>query len=72
MTRDRLLKPADAAAMLGLTPRALEHRRIKGEFRFVRVGKLVRYRESVLLAWMDRHEAVALNATAHRFRRRES
>ena len=72
MIRDRLLKPADAAAMLGLTPRALEHRRIKGEFAFVRIGRLVRYRESVLLRWMDRHEAVAITTTALRFRRRDS
>jgi helix-turn-helix protein len=54
--RDRLLTPAEAAAMLATTPRALDHRRRNGEVPFVRQGRLVRYRESSLLALIAKNE----------------
>lgn len=67
--RDRLLTPAQAAEMLGLSPKALDHRRQSGEFKFVRVGKLVRYRESTLLDFISNHEG--LMASRPRGRRRK-
>lgn len=56
--RDRLLTPAEAAAMLGITAKALDHRRQAGEFKFVRLGRLVRYRESTLLHFIANSEGL--------------
>jgi helix-turn-helix protein len=53
---DRLLRPDQAAEMLATTPRALDHRRRNGEVPFVRQGRLVRYRESSLLALIAKNE----------------
>lgn len=49
-----LLSPNDAARVLGVTEAALS--RFRHEHRgpiFVRVGKLVRYREADLAAWLE-------------------
>jgi predicted transcriptional regulator len=49
-----LLSPNDAARVLGVTEAALS--RFRYEHRgpvFVRVGKLVRYREADLAAWLE-------------------
>jgi len=55
---DRLLRPAEAAKLLALTVRALDHRRLDGEIAAVRDGRLVKYRLSTVLAYMDRNEVL--------------
>lgn len=52
---DRLLRPREAAAFLGLTPRFLEMRRFRGGGPpFIRVsGRCVRYMLSDLLFWVE-------------------
>ncbi len=47
-----LLKQAEAARVLGLSERTLERLRVRGTGpRFVKAGRLVRYREADLEAW---------------------
>lgn len=53
---DRLLTPAEAAELLSTTPKALDHRRRSGEIPFVPLGRLVRYRQSTVLAYIKDHE----------------
>lgn len=50
-----LLYPAEAAHILGLSPRTLEHFRISGGGpRYVAIGRrCVRYRRSDLIVWID-------------------
>jgi predicted DNA-binding transcriptional regulator AlpA len=50
-----LLYPAEAAHILGLSPRTLEHFRISGGGpRYVSIGRrCVRYRRSDLTGWID-------------------
>jgi hypothetical protein len=56
MTADRLLTPGDAAKLLSPTAKALDHRRRAGEIGFVPLGRLVRYRQSTILAFIDSNE----------------
>ena len=53
---DRLLTPAEAAELLSTTPKALDHRRRSGEIAFVPLGRLVRYRQSTVLAFIADNE----------------
>lgn len=53
---DRLITPAEAAEILSTTPKALDHRRRSGEIPFVPLGRLVRYREATILAYIKDHE----------------
>lgn len=50
--------PAKVAAMLGLTPRALEYWRAKGKGpRWIRLGnRNIRYRRSDVRAWLNTRE----------------
>jgi hypothetical protein len=52
---DRLLTPGEAATLLATTPKALDHRRRAGEIAYVSLGRLVRYRESAVLRFIDDH-----------------
>jgi hypothetical protein len=55
---DRLLHTKDAACVLGVSPAMLERLRWLGEGPpFIRPtgGRLIRYRFSDLLTWIDRH-----------------
>ena len=55
---DRLLHTKDAASVLGVSPAMLERLRWLGEGPpFIRPtgGRLIRYRFSDLLSWIDRH-----------------
>lgn len=50
---DRLLLPDEAAAWLGMSPRTLSDWRIAGTGpRFVKIGRLVRYRVADLQEWV--------------------
>lgn len=51
--RDRLLTTAQAADLLGLSPRTLESSRLKGDgCRFVKLNRAVRYRPKDLAEWI--------------------
>ena len=54
---DELLTTEEAAEDLRNSPRTLERYRVTGEGpRFLKIGKLVRYRRSDLVAWRDSRE----------------
>jgi hypothetical protein len=51
---ETLRDTAGAASVLGVSPRTLEHLRVRGGGpRFVKVGKRVRYRDADLRAYLD-------------------
>jgi predicted DNA-binding transcriptional regulator AlpA len=51
---DSLLNQKQAARVLGLSVRTLERHRVAGTGpRWARLGRLVRYRQSDLTAWVD-------------------
>ena len=51
---DSLLNQKQAAHVLGLSVRTLERHRVAGTGpRWARLGRLVRYRQSDLTAWVD-------------------
>ena len=56
-----LMRQEDAARMLGLTPRALEAWRHKGDGpKFIRIShRCVRYRRSDLLKWIAERERIS-------------
>jgi hypothetical protein len=56
---DKLLTPAEAAVILSTTPKALDHRRRSGEIAFVPLGRLIRYRQSTVLAFIADNERTA-------------
>jgi excisionase family DNA binding protein len=53
---DRLITPAEAAELLATTVKALDHRRRSGDIPFVPLGRLVRYRQSTIQAFIEEHE----------------
>ena len=54
MEHDPLLKPQELAAWLGTSAGSLAQMRYRGQGpRFVKTGKLVRYRRSDIDAWLD-------------------
>lgn len=57
-TPQSLLSPPEAAKALGTTPSTLASWRVMGkhEPRWVKVGKLVRYQYSDLMAFIDRQK----------------
>ena len=53
---ENLLNQKQAARVLGLSVRTLERHRVWGTGpRFVRLGRLIRYREYDLKEWVDRN-----------------
>ena len=52
--REPLLDSHQAAAMLKVHPRTLQRLVHRGEIAAVQVGKLWRFKASVLIAWIDR------------------
>lgn len=51
---DLLLKPAEVAAYLGTSVGSLAQQRYRGQGpRFIKTGKLVRYRRSDIAAWLE-------------------
>lgn len=49
-----LLDNAEAAALLGIKPKSLEAWRQRGQGpRYRKIGRLVRYTEADVLAWLD-------------------
>jgi len=52
-----LLKPAEAAEALGISPRHLVTLMQRGEIPVVRVGRLLRFRPEDLAAWAARQAA---------------
>jgi excisionase family DNA binding protein len=52
--REPLLDSHQAAAMLKVHPRTLQRLVHRGEIAAVHVGKLWRFKVSVLIAWIDR------------------
>lgn len=51
---DPLLKPAEVASYLGTSVAALAQQRYRGRGpKFIKTGKLVRYRRSDIKAWLD-------------------
>lgn len=56
MNDDLLLNDAEAAQLLGVSPATLSVWRCTGRYNipFVKVGRLVRYRQADLVAWLDR------------------
>jgi len=52
--RDPLLDSSQAAAMLKIHPRTLQRLVHRGKIHAVQVGKLWRFKVSVIEAWMDR------------------
>lgn len=60
MTSRALLKPDEAAAFLAVSPRTLWELTHRRGLPCVRIGRCLRYRESDLVAWVDkRREAAA-------------
>jgi excisionase family DNA binding protein len=58
--RERLLDAGTAAEMLGLAVGTLRNMTWRGDLSYVKIGKrCVRYRESELLAWIDKHTICA-------------
>lgn len=54
---DRLLTAEQVAKKLGVTPAGVYMRRQRGNAPpAIKIGKLVRWRESVVDAWIDAHE----------------
>ena len=55
--QSRLLTTEEAAALVGAKPTTLTVWRCTGrhDLAFVRVGRLVRYREADVLAWLERN-----------------
>jgi hypothetical protein len=66
-TQPPLLAPRDAAALLGTTPSTLSAWRVQGrrELPWVKVGKLVRYSQTDVAAFIERqkHKANDDNAS---------
>lgn len=56
MIEPLLLKPADAARALSLSPRKLWSLTAGGEIPCVRIGKAVRYDLADLRAWIERQK----------------
>jgi excisionase family DNA binding protein len=53
---DSLLNQKQAAQVLGISVRTLERHRVAGTGpRWARLGRLVRYRESDLVEWIERN-----------------
>jgi excisionase family DNA binding protein len=53
---DRILTQDEAAQLLGLSPRTLERHRMAGTGpRFSRLGRLIRYRETDLVEFVERN-----------------
>jgi predicted DNA-binding transcriptional regulator AlpA len=72
---DTLLNQKQAAHVLGLSVRTLERHRVAGTGpRWVRLGRLVKYRQSDLTAWIESNvrastsEPESFNEAAHRNR----
>lgn len=61
-----LLTTAEAAAALGLAAETLSNWRCHGRYAlpYVRAGRLIRYRVSDLLAWLDRRSQCHTGQTA--------
>lgn len=52
---DQYLSARETAELLGLTVKSLEARRARGNGPpFVRIGRLIRYLRSAVLAWIER------------------
>jgi len=57
---ERLLSQSEVAELLGIAPRSLEGMRLKGTgCRFVRVGRLVRYRPADVAEWLASRTAAS-------------
>lgn len=57
METRELMNNAEAAEWLGITPRALDARRFRGEGPpYFKLGHLVRYRRSTVLDWIIQQE----------------
>ena len=53
---ERYLTPEVTAAYLGLMPKTLQNQRSKGQGPpYIRIGSGVRYPESSLIEWLDKH-----------------
>lgn len=51
---ERMFAQAEVAELLGVTERCIEGWRVRGGGpRYVRVGRLIRYRHSDVSAWLD-------------------
>lgn len=62
---DNLLDTHAAAALIGVSPRTVETWRVRGSGpRFVRVGRLARYRRADLDAWIAERVRESTTATA--------
>lgn len=51
-TRSLLLRPAEAARLLAISPRKLWEITNTGEIPFVRIGRCLRYAPAALAAWV--------------------
>ena len=61
-----LLTQREAAALLRLSERTLERWRVTGTGpRFVKTGRLVRYRETDLAAWIDTRAVSSTSANTY-------
>ena len=66
---DPLLNQKQAARILGLSVRSLERYRVAGTGpRYVRLGHLIRYRQSDLKEWIDSHLRNSTSETSWRYR----
>ncbi len=54
---DVLLTSDEAAALLRCSVRKLQYLVASGELRAVRIGRILRFRRSALLAFIERHES---------------
>ena len=63
---DTLLSPEQAAQALGLKPATLSIWRCTGRYnlRFVKAGRLIRYRAGDVVAWLDSRARVHTGAAA--------
>ena len=63
---DTLLSPEQAATFLGLKPATLSIWRCTGRYnlRFVKSGRLVRYRAGDIVAWLDGRSRIHTGAAA--------
>lgn len=53
---EKLVTPAEAAKILAVSPKAIDHRRRSGEIPFVRVGRLIRYRLATIQQFIADNE----------------
>jgi excisionase family DNA binding protein len=63
-TTNRLLTPDEAAAYLGISKLTMYEWISKRKIEYVKVGRLVKFRERTLEQWIEKHTVKPLNKAA--------